>query len=213
MFLRVKEYEKKHGMKFVLEESPAESAARRFAKIDMREYPESRSVIKGSIEQDQYYYTNSIHLAANAPVSMIDRIIKQSKFHSIIEAGAINHAFIGEHKPDPGAVLSLVTKSWYNTSAAQITISPEFTICNACQKMTRGLNEVCPSCDSKDVYGITRIVGYYSRTDNWNMSKIGELHDRHKHMHNYADFSVKSGEVKAKEPEKSDPAEVVQVGA
>ncbi len=26
--------------------------------------------------------------------------------------------------------------------------------------------------------GITRIVGYYSRTNNWNKSKIGELRDR-----------------------------------
>ncbi|GAH50709.1 unnamed protein product, partial [marine sediment metagenome] len=30
------------------------------------------------------------------------------------------------------------------------------------------------------VYGITRVVGYYSRVDNWNRSKIGELKDRQK---------------------------------
>lgn len=30
------------------------------------------------------------------------------------------------------------------------------------------------------LYGITRIVGYYSRTSNWNKSKIGELKDRHR---------------------------------
>ncbi|MBU6391891.1 MAG: hypothetical protein KGQ83_06595 [Planctomycetes bacterium] len=29
------------------------------------------------------------------------------------------------------------------------------------------------------LYGVTRIVGYYSRVQNWNKSKIGELHDRH----------------------------------
>lgn len=28
--------------------------------------------------------------------------------------------------------------------------------------------------------GVTRIVGYYSRTHNWNKSKIGELRDRQK---------------------------------
>ena len=28
--------------------------------------------------------------------------------------------------------------------------------------------------------GVTRIVGYYSRVQNWNKSKIGELQDRHK---------------------------------
>lgn len=30
------------------------------------------------------------------------------------------------------------------------------------------------------LHGITRIVGYLSRINNWNASKIGELHDRHK---------------------------------
>lgn len=30
------------------------------------------------------------------------------------------------------------------------------------------------------LYGITRIVGYYSRISNWNKSKIGELQDRHR---------------------------------
>ena len=29
------------------------------------------------------------------------------------------------------------------------------------------------------LHGVTRIVGYYSRSNNWNKSKIGELHDRH----------------------------------
>ena len=32
----------------------------------------------------------------------------------------------------------------------------------------------------KDVYHVTRVVGYYSRIENWNKSKIGELGDRHK---------------------------------
>ncbi|NLO92016.1 MAG: anaerobic ribonucleoside-triphosphate reductase [Elusimicrobia bacterium] len=190
MYLKIKDFEKTHGLKFVLEESPAESAARRFAKIDLRRFPEqARGVVKGDIKRDEYYYTNSIHLSAGANVSMIERMIKQSRFHGLIEAGAINHAFIGEHKPSPEAILKLVEKSWKNTPAAQLTISPEFTVCNDCQKMSRGLAAQCGHCGSKNVYGITRIVGYYSRIDNWNLSKIGELHDRHGQSANYASIN------------------------
>lgn len=29
------------------------------------------------------------------------------------------------------------------------------------------------------LYHMTRVVGYYSRTENWNPSKLGELKDRH----------------------------------
>ncbi len=36
----------------------------------------------------------------------------------------------------------------------------------------------CPHCNSYDVYGISRVVGYYSRIENWNKSKQAELRDR-----------------------------------
>ena len=32
----------------------------------------------------------------------------------------------------------------------------------------------------RNVHHITRIVGYFSRVENWNKSKLGELKDRHK---------------------------------
>jgi len=36
----------------------------------------------------------------------------------------------------------------------------------------------CPKCDSKDVYAITRVTGYFSKTSMWNKGKIAELRDR-----------------------------------
>ncbi|MBD3189844.1 MAG: hypothetical protein GF308_04335 [Candidatus Heimdallarchaeota archaeon] len=38
----------------------------------------------------------------------------------------------------------------------------------------------CPHCGSKNVYGISRVVGYYSVIDNWNKSKQAELKRRQK---------------------------------
>lgn len=32
----------------------------------------------------------------------------------------------------------------------------------------------------KDIYHVSRIVGYFSRIENWNKSKLGELKDRQK---------------------------------
>jgi len=34
--------------------------------------------------------------------------------------------------------------------------------------------------NGRDVIHMTRIVGYFSRVQNWNKSKLGELKDRHK---------------------------------
>jgi ribonucleoside-triphosphate reductase len=108
------------------------------------------------------------------------RIEKQAKFHVMIESGAIIHAFVGEERPPSESILALVRKTFDKTKAAQLTISPEFTICNDCNQVTGRLQETCSHCDSTNVYGMTRIVGYFSRVNNWNKSKLGELKDRHK---------------------------------
>jgi len=187
MSLKCREYSKKFGLKLSLEESPAESAAGRLAKIDLREFPDSKKVVKGNSNGDESYYTNSIHFAAAAPVDLITRIIKQSKFHPLIKSGAIIHAFVGESRPSPESIYNLVKKVWENTQCSQLTISPEFTICNTCSEVSRGLQENCTGCGSENVYGVTRIVGYYSKITNWNKNKIGELKDRH-----FGNYKVKS---------------------
>jgi len=182
--LKLKEYGAKYNLKFTLEESPAESACRRLPKVDLIRYPQSREVIKGNIENDQYYYTNSIHFRADAPIDLITRIQKQSKFHTLIESGAIIHAFVGEQQPSKQSIMNLVEKTFRQSNTAQLTISPEFTVCNTCLKTTRGISQKCKECNSEDIYNITRIVGYFSRVNNWNPSKLAELEDRHKGNYN-----------------------------
>ncbi|MBM4045627.1 MAG: anaerobic ribonucleoside-triphosphate reductase [Planctomycetes bacterium] len=190
MYFRAKEEGKKHNMKFSLEESPAESATRRMAKIDMRTYPQAKEVMKGNLVNDEYYYTNSIHLRASAPVDIVTRITLQSKFHTMIESGAIIHAFVGEERPPAASIMNLVRKTFERTRCAQLTISPEFTVCNSCFKTSPRLVANCESCQSTNVYGVTRIVGYFSRVNNWNKSKLGELADRHRGNYKLATATV-----------------------
>lgn len=138
MFLRKEELAKEYGLKFSLEESPAESASLRMAKMDLKEFPESRDFVRGSIAKGEVYYTNSIHFTADAPIDITERIDKQGRFNPLIESGAITHVFLGEQKPDAESVFSLVRRTWENTQSAQITISPEFTVCEDCNMVSRG---------------------------------------------------------------------------
>jgi ribonucleoside-triphosphate reductase len=151
MNLKAKELGAKYGLKVSLEESPAESAARRFAKIDAQRYPESRGLLRGDLDAGDVYYTNSVHLRPDAPTDLITRIKMQSSFHSLIDSGAIIHAFVGEKRPSPGAVRSLIQKVHQNTKTAQITISPEFSICGVCHKTMPGIKSRCPSCGHGDI--------------------------------------------------------------
>lgn len=181
MFLRCKKLSVKHKMKLTLEESPAESAARRLAKADLVYYrDEALQVYKGGSEEVAYY-TNSIHLSADAPVSLVERIRQQAKFHSLIESGAITHAFIGEERPSPEAIETLMRETFFRTQSAQVTLSPEFTYCLDCNHNMRGVQAACTVCGSAHVESETRVVGYFSKINNWNKSKReGELPARHR---------------------------------
>lgn len=184
MFLRCKKLSVKHKMKLTLEESPAESAARRLAKADLVYYrEEALQAYKGGSE-DVAYYTNSVHLSADAPVSLVERIRKQAQFHSLIESGAITHAFIGEERPSPQAIATLMRETFFRTQSAQVTLSPEFTYCLDCGHNMRGLKERCTACGSAHVEGETRVVGYFSKVNNWNKSKRnGELPARQRGLY------------------------------
>ncbi|MBU1405229.1 MAG: anaerobic ribonucleoside-triphosphate reductase [Proteobacteria bacterium] len=169
------------GMKFVLEQTPAESTAFRFAKLDLAHFnAEAEKVVQGNREKGEVYYSNSTLFNVGATMSPIARVEKEGLFHPLIEAGSITHIWLGEAQPDKEALATFVINVFKYTQNDQIAFSPEFTACLACGKTSRGLSETCPYCESRNVDGITRITGYFTKISSWNKGKLGELHDRYR---------------------------------
>jgi ribonucleoside-triphosphate reductase len=165
----------------VLEQTPAESTAYRFAKLDMEHYPAfAERVVKGNKNHGELYYTNSTYFNVSHSQNPVDRVKEEGLFHPLIEAGALTHVWMGESKPSPASIANFVIKTFKSTENAQIAFSPEFTTCNDCGKTIRGLRESCPYCQSERVEGITRITGYFSKVSGWNKGKLAELKDRHR---------------------------------
>ena len=107
----------------------------------------------------------------------------------------ITHAFTGEEQPSSASIEKLITETFFRTQSAQVTISPEFTFCNNCHHQVRGLVEKCPSCESSDVIGETRVVGYFSKIQNWNKSKrFGELKARQEGRYNVETADAGAGQ-------------------
>jgi hypothetical protein len=75
----------------------------------------------------------------------------------------------------------------------QITVElPEiFAKCYNAKTVERFLQVV--NCEENPIkcFGVTRIVGYYSRVQNWNKSKIGELRDRQEGQYGTGKHNVK----------------------
>ncbi|MFA7708445.1 MAG: anaerobic ribonucleoside-triphosphate reductase, partial [Candidatus Pacearchaeota archaeon] len=194
MYQKIHQFKKKTGLKFTIEETPAESTTRRLAVLDREKYSQAKKIVKGTEENP--YYTNSVHFAPGADVGMIDRIVGQSKFHDMIESGAIIHAWIGEQRPDKEAITFLVKTTLENTRCSQLVFSPTYTECNRCNIIMAGEKELCtnPNCfnsseetvDLKTLNPVTRVVGYYSGIKKWNSSQIQINEDRKKAEKFYA---------------------------
>lgn len=179
MQLKCEELSERYGAKIVLEQTPAESTAYRMARLDMKHFPDMAArYVKGDRESMEIYYTNSTHFAYDAGMDPVDKVLEEGRFHPMINAGAITHVWMGEHRPDPQALASFVRKVFESSESAQIAFSPEFTVCNACGRMERGLSDKCAVCGSEDVDGVTRVTGYFTKISSWNAGKRAELRDR-----------------------------------
>jgi len=179
LYLRINELSKQYNMKFVMEQTPAESTAYRFARLDLEHYPDdAKPVIKGDVSSNSIYYSNSTYLNVSIPLDPIERVKTEGKFHDLIEAGALTHIWLGESQPPKESIANFVVKTFRNTRNAQIAFSPEFTSCNKCFRTSRGMHNVCPLCGSEKVDHITRVTGYFSKVSGWNKGKKAELKDR-----------------------------------
>ncbi|HOW90320.1 MAG TPA: anaerobic ribonucleoside-triphosphate reductase, partial [Elusimicrobiales bacterium] len=124
-----------------------------------------------------------------ADVSIIDRIELQSKFHDMIESGSIIHVYCGESLIPAESIAALVERTYRNTRASQITISPEFTHCNNCHTNFFGFKDKCGKCGSENVSKRTKIVGYFSNLGGWNDSQLEISRAREAVADRYASFA------------------------
>ena len=169
----------KYGLNFILEQTPAETTAYRFARLDLRYYsPKAGHFVRGDISKGEVYYTNSTHLSASASVDPIERTRREGRFHPLIKGGGVTQVWLGDVRPSSEELVRFITKAFRDTENDQVMFCPEFTTCGECGRTFRCLKEECQFCGSKDVEGIARITQYFSRISGWNRGKLAELRDR-----------------------------------
>jgi len=181
MKMEVDRMTNKYGLRFMLEQTPAETTTHRFARLDLKYFsPEAGHKVKGNIARGEIYYTNSTHLNVSAPVSSFDQAAWEGGFHPLIGANAVTQFWLGDQRPTAKTLSAFITRVFHETRNHQIILSPDFTSCSACQSTSGGLHKTCPVCGSSDVEGIARITQYFSRVSGWNKGKLAELNDRNR---------------------------------
>lgn len=172
---------KKYGMKLLPAQVPAETTAYRFARLDLKAFsPRAGRYIKGDLLSGGVYYTNSTLIDVSSPLAPLERIRAEGRIHALTEGGALTTIWTGSRVPAAQALAEIIAEAFRKTKSSRITFSPEFTGCNACRKVSRGLLKACAFCGSENVDGITKVAGYYARVSGLNKGKLSELRDLHR---------------------------------
>ncbi len=172
---------KTHGIRFVLEQTPAETTAYRFARLDLKHLsPQPGRYVRGDLAKGEIYYTNSTHLHPGAQVDPLSRVRMEGLFHPFFRAGAVTHVELGAAEPKASALAGFLVRAFRETTNNQIIFSPEFTFCTRCDAISRGLLQQCLNCGTDEVDGLARISQYFSRVSGWNRGKRAELRDRNR---------------------------------
>jgi ribonucleoside-triphosphate reductase len=163
----------KHKVRFRLAESRDLAAPHRLARLDLKKFGAPADAI-----EDEVSYTSAARLPVTSEIDAFTR----ARIEGALQAGAIHGAttdiWPGAELPPAERLAVLISRVFYQTSAAALTISPDFTICAACHAITRGIVASCAECGSTRVDGLAQATNRYSRTSTWPQWKLAELKKR-----------------------------------
>lgn len=169
---------RQYGIRFVLEQTPAESTAYRFARLDLRLFsPRAGRFIRGDVSRGEVYYNNSTSFNISADIPAMERARGEGRFHPFIEGTAVTHIWPGDKTLSKETAARFMEKIFNETENSRVTLSPEFTSCVSCGRTSPGLKDRCSLCGSENVEKITKITGYFARVSDLNKGKLAELRD------------------------------------
>lgn len=169
----------KHKARFYLTESRDLAAPHRLARLDLKNFTEHIADIFGmDVSSEEICYSNGTRLSAEAAIDAFEKV----KIEGLLQSGAVQNAvsdiWLGDDRPPAEQLAVFISRVFYQTRAAAVTFSPEFTICLQCHQSTRGLLSACPHCGSEKVDGLAQATSRYSRTSTWPKWKQAELRMR-----------------------------------
>ncbi len=141
---RMVEFQEDTGNMYNLEATPAEGTTYRFAKEDLKRYPDILQA--GTI--DRPYYTNSSQLPVGYTDDPFEALEMQDDLQRKYTGGTVLHLYMNERISSIEACKKLVKRSLGNFHLPYITITPTFSICPEHGYLS-GEHEFCPRCDEE----------------------------------------------------------------
>ena len=141
---KIKTFQQTTGNLYNLEATPAEGTTYRFAKEDIKRYPD---IIQAGTKENNYY-TNSTQLPANFGDDPFEALDLQDELQSNYTGGTVFHLYMKERISSKEACKNLVKNIVTNYKLPYITITPVFSVCKI-HGYIAGEHEFCPYCDEE----------------------------------------------------------------
>src|SRR5262249_30542982 len=152
-----------HKVRFMLAESRDITAPHRLARLDLKFANHASAINSGSESAAEVFYTNSIKLPAQSDVRAFGRIRIESELQGGMIRNAVTDLWLAATLPTPEKLAELISQAFHRTQVSAITFSPDFTVCDVCHTVLRGLLSNCPQCGSMRVDGLAQATNRYSR--------------------------------------------------
>ncbi|SFZ99033.1 Ribonucleotide reductase of class III (anaerobic), large subunit [hydrothermal vent metagenome] len=140
----LKEFQERSGNLYNLEATPAEGTTYRFAKEDMKRYPD---ILQAGTKENNYY-SNSSQLPAFFTDDPFEALEKQDDLQCKYTGGTVLHLYMRERISSAEAGRKLVKNVISNFRLPYITVTPTFSICEI-HGYIAGEHEYCPKCDEE----------------------------------------------------------------
>lgn len=141
---RMTEFQQQTGHLYNLEASPAEGATYRFAKEDLKRFPDIIHAGTASAP----YYTNSSQLPVGLTDDPFEALTRQEPLQMRYTGGTVLHLYMTERISNAEMCKKLVRRSLERFRIPYITITPTFSICPK-HGYLAGEHRFCPACDEE----------------------------------------------------------------
>jgi ribonucleoside-triphosphate reductase (formate) len=141
---RIASFQEQTGHMYNLEATPAEGTTYRFAKEDIKRYPE---ILQAGTE-DAPYYTNSTQLPVGYTDDAFEALERQDELQRRYTGGTVLHLYMAERISSADACRKLVRRALERFHLPYITVTPTFSICPK-HGYLEGEHEFCSKCDEE----------------------------------------------------------------
>jgi ribonucleoside-triphosphate reductase len=141
---RLVKFQEETGNLYNLEATPAEGCSYRFAKTDLKNFPDI--ITAGT--KDAPYYTNSTQLPVNYTDDPFVALEHQEDFQRKYTGGTMFHLYLGEPVSDGEAAKNIIKTVFENYKLPYMTLTPTFSTCPK-HGYIPGRHEFCPICDAE----------------------------------------------------------------